>query len=68
MEQKERKTDLSEFSLQIPKTSKKRIVIIGGGFGGLNFIKNTPEDKFQLVLFDKHNYHTFLPLLYQVAT
>ena len=68
MEQKERKTDVSEFSLQIPKTSKKRIVIIGGGFGGLNFIKNTPENRFQLVLFDKHNYHTFLPLLYQVAT
>ncbi|WP_419213605.1 NAD(P)/FAD-dependent oxidoreductase [Maribacter sp. X9] len=64
----EEKTDLSQFSLQIPNTTKKRIIIIGGGFGGLNFIKNIPEDNFQLVLFDKHNYHTFLPLLYQVAT
>jgi NADH dehydrogenase len=64
----EEKTDLSEFALQIPETEKKRIIIIGGGFGGLNFIKKMPEDAFQLVLFDKHNYHTFLPLLYQVAT
>ena len=62
------KTNLSEFALQIPDTDKKRIIIIGGGFGGLNFIKRIPEDTFQLVLFDKHNYHTFLPLLYQVAT
>ena len=62
------KNDLSQFTLQIPETHQKRIIIIGGGFGGLNFIKTIPKDTFQLVLFDKHNYHAFLPLLYQVAT
>jgi len=45
-----------------------RIVVVGGGFAGLAFCKNIPHDKFQIVLIDKHNYHTFQPLLYQVAT
>src|ERR1700753_3537715 len=44
------------------------IVIIGGGFGGLevaNHLKDKPVD---VLMLDKHNYHTFQPLLYQVAT
>src|ERR1700760_1946294 len=44
------------------------VVIIGGGFGGLevaNHLKDKPVD---VLLLDKHNYHTFQPLLYQVAT
>ena len=47
--------------------SRPRVVIIGGGFGGLQLakkLKNTPVD---VLLLDKHNYHTFQPLLYQVA-
>lgn len=59
--------DLS-LQLNIPNTSKPRVVIIGGGFGGLNVCRHLPKGKFQIVLFDKHNYHTFQPLLYQVAT
>jgi len=58
----------SLLKLNIPPTSKPRVVIIGGGFGGLNVCKHLPKGKFQIVLFDKHNYHTFQPLLYQVAT
>jgi NADH dehydrogenase len=54
--------------LNIPSTSKPRVVIIGGGFGGLNAVRSLNSDDFQIVLFDKHNYHTFQPLLYQVAT
>jgi len=54
--------------MNISDTSVPRIVIVGGGFGGLQLIKNLPEGKFQIVLIDKHNYHTFQPLLYQVAT
>ncbi|HAL81345.1 MAG TPA: FAD-dependent oxidoreductase [Mucilaginibacter sp.] len=49
------------------QSSKPRVVIIGGGFGGLQLakkIKNAPVD---VLLLDKHNYHTFQPLLYQVA-
>ncbi|WP_185882801.1 NAD(P)/FAD-dependent oxidoreductase [Blattabacterium cuenoti] len=46
----------------------KRIVIIGAGFAGLQVAKKLRRDKFQVVLIDKNNYHTFQPLLYQVAT
>ena len=54
--------------MNIPNTSKPRIVIIGGGFAGISFIKQLQKEDVQLVLFDKHNYHTFQPLLYQVST
>lgn len=47
---------------------KKRVIVIGGGFGGLSLIKHLDKKKFQIVLIDQHNYHTFQPLLYQVAT
>ncbi len=52
----------------IPSTSKKRIVIIGGGFGGIRLIRKLHKKGFQIVLLDKNNYHTFQPLLYQVAS
>lgn len=58
----------SGVSLNIPDTSKPRVVIIGGGFGGLYAAHKIDTSKFQVVLFDKRNYHTFQPLLYQVAT
>ncbi len=54
--------------IKIPDSPKKRIVIIGGGFGGLKLAKGLRNKNFQVVLFDRHNYHTFQPLLYQVAT
>ncbi|MCG8340694.1 MAG: NAD(P)/FAD-dependent oxidoreductase [Cytophagales bacterium] len=54
--------------LNIPSTNQPRVVVIGGGFGGMQLIKSLYNSKVQLVLFDKHNYHTFQPLLYQVAT
>ncbi len=52
-----------------PDSKPKHIVVVGGGFGGIQFIKqlkNNPH--FQITLIDKHNYHTFQPLLYQVAS
>lgn len=55
-------------SLNIPETSLKRVVIVGAGFGGLQLVKSLNSSVFQTVLIDKHNYHTFQPLLYQVAT
>lgn len=55
-------------ALNIPEVNIKRVVIIGGGFAGLNIAKNLSGQDFQIVMIDKHNYHTFQPLLYQVAT
>lgn len=55
-------------SVNIPTTSKKRIVIVGGGFGGLELAKRLKNLDAQVILIDKNNYHTFQPLLYQVAT
>ncbi|PJJ79604.1 NAD(P)/FAD-dependent oxidoreductase [Mucilaginibacter auburnensis] len=44
------------------------VVIIGGGFGGLQVAKNLADAPVEVLMLDKHNYHTFQPLLYQVAT
>ena len=46
----------------------KRVVIIGGGFGGLNCAKALKKAHLDLLLIDKHNHHLFQPLLYQVAS
>lgn len=54
--------------MNIPDINLKRVVIIGGGFGGLRLARRLKADDFQVVLLDKNNYHTFQPLLYQVAT
>ncbi|MBT0608410.1 NAD(P)/FAD-dependent oxidoreductase [Aequorivita echinoideorum] len=54
--------------MNIPNTKNPRIIVIGGGFAGINFIKKLKKLKAQIVLFDRHNYHTFQPLLYQVST
>ena len=55
--------------MNIPNTTQPRLVIIGGGFAGMNLAKALVQNKnFQVVLIDKHNYHTFQPLLYQVST
>lgn len=54
--------------MNIPENDRKRVVIIGGGFGGLHLAKGLKKAGFQIVMLDKNNYHTFQPLLYQVAT
>ncbi len=55
-------------NFNIPITNKKRIVIIGGGFGGLELANKLKKSNFQIVLIDKNNYHQFPPLLYQVTS
>lgn len=52
----------------IIETSQKRIVIVGGGFGGLQLARKLLKLDYQIVLIDKNNYHQFQPLFYQVAT
>lgn len=54
--------------MNIPLTSYPRVVIIGGGFAGIALAKKLSKQEVQVVLLDKHNYHTFQPLLYQVST
>ena len=54
--------------MNIPRSSFPRIVIIGGGFAGLAMAKKLRNKSVQVVLLDKHNYHNFQPLMYQVAT
>lgn len=54
--------------MNLPKSNLPRIVIIGGGFAGINLVKKLRKAPFQIVLIDKRNFHTFQPLLYQVAT
>ncbi|WP_405413755.1 NAD(P)/FAD-dependent oxidoreductase [Maribacter sp. Asnod1-A12] len=54
--------------MNIPLSSYPRIVIIGGGFGGVSLAKKLSKQEVQVVLIDKNNYHTFQPLLYQVST
>lgn len=54
--------------MNIPHTQLPRVVIIGGGFAGINLAKKLTKEKIQLVMLDKRNYHTFQPLLYQVST
>jgi NADH:ubiquinone reductase (H+-translocating) len=58
---------LQNYLLNIPETAGKRVVIVGGGFGGLKLALKLYKKNFQIVLLDKNNYHLFQPLLYQVA-
>jgi NADH dehydrogenase len=55
--------------LSLPDTADHRVVIVGAGFAGLRLARRLAGKRgFQVVLIDRHNYHTFQPLLYQVAT
>ncbi len=51
-----------------PKSANRpRVVIIGGGFAGINLAKKLNNKPVEVLMLDRHNYHTFQPLLYQVA-
>ena len=52
----------------IPETQHERVVVIGGGFGGINVAKGLSHSPASVVLVDRRNFHLFQPLLYQVAT
>lgn len=47
---------------------REKIVVIGGGFAGLSFIKHIDKKKYEVILVDRNNFHAFPPLFYQVAS
>jgi NADH dehydrogenase len=47
---------------------RPEIIVVGGGFAGINFVRGLKQAPVSIVLVDQHNYHLFQPLLYQVAT
>ncbi|MCM1504757.1 MAG: NAD(P)/FAD-dependent oxidoreductase [Muribaculum sp.] len=47
---------------------KEKIVVVGGGFAGLNLVKKLDRTRYEVVLVDKNNYHSFPPLFYQVTS
>ncbi|MDE6696854.1 MAG: FAD-dependent oxidoreductase, partial [Muribaculaceae bacterium] len=47
---------------------KQTIVIIGGGFAGMNLAKRIDKKKYVVKLVDRNNYHSFPPLFYQIAS
>ena len=47
---------------------KKRVIVIGGGFAGIQLVKSLDQNLFDVLLIDKINHHQFQPLFYQVAT
>src|SRR5262249_13521390 len=47
---------------------RPRVLVLGGGFGGIGAAKKLKKSDVDVVLVDEHDYHTFQPLLYQVAT
>lgn len=52
----------------MPEASLDRVVIVGGGFGGLRLAQVLASAPVKVTLIDRRNFHTFQPLLYQVAT
>ncbi len=61
-------TELLSLEESLPSSVLPRVVIIGGGFGGIELVRKLRNCPVETVMIDKNNYHTFIPLLYQVAT
>ncbi len=58
---------MSAANINIPDSTQPRVVIVGGGFGGLTLADKMSKMNFQVILIDKNNFHQFQPLFYQVA-
>ena len=55
-------------SAKLDSNGRPRVLVVGGGFAGIGAVKKLKKSDVDVVLVDKHDYHTFQPLLYQVAT
>lgn len=58
----------TQIELNIAQPMVGRVVVVGGGFAGIATVKALRKSGFQIVMFDRNNYHQFQPLLYQIAT
>src|SRR6516165_10680031 len=54
--------------VEVPRPTRKRVVIIGGGFAGIAAARALRHSDAEIILIDRRNHHIFQPLLYQVAT
>ncbi len=54
--------------LDLPPGTRARVVVVGAGHGGLECVRALASSAVDVLLVDRHNFHTFQPLLYQVAT
>jgi len=59
---------LQSYKVGMDQKSNPRVVIVGAGFGGLLAARTLARYPVQIALIDRQNFHTFQPLLYQVAT
>ena len=57
---------MSQANAETP--NRQRVVVIGGGFGGLQVVKALRGAPVDITLIDRRNFHLFQPLVYQVAT
>ena len=55
-------------SAKLDSNGRPRVLVVGGGFAGIGAVQKLRKSDVDVVLVDKHDYHTFQPLLYQVAT
>ena len=60
--------DASPHRRRLDHPARPNVVVIGGGFAGLEFAKELRRTDYDVTVVDRHNYHTFQPLLYQVST
>ena len=65
---KDRLQDNKQHIDMATEEKKKRVMIIGAGFAGINLAHGLKKSDYEVVIVDKNNYHAFQPLLYQVAT
>jgi NADH dehydrogenase FAD-containing subunit len=59
---------VQNYTFEPPQHDRPRVVVVGGGFGGIHAVKALRRTHAQVILIDRHNHHVFQPLLYQVAT
>src|SRR5260221_11089668 len=59
---------VQDYAFEAPQHDRPRVVVVGGGFGGIHAVKALRRAEAQVILVDRNNHHLFQPLLYQVAT